>query len=81
MPLMDVENHHSHMCGTKISWTQISCSGHVDAAIKSYKQALLLRPDFPEATCNLLHTLQVLSELNVSGEEIWQKFLVFLVWT
>ena len=35
------------------------CSGHVEAAIKSYKQALLLRPDFPEATCNLLHTLQV----------------------
>lgn len=34
-------------------------SGHVEAAIKSYKQALLLRPDFPEATCNLLHTLQV----------------------
>lgn len=34
-------------------------SGHVEAAIKSYKQALSLRPDFPEATCNLLHTLQV----------------------
>ncbi|KAJ4946666.1 hypothetical protein NE237_005541 [Protea cynaroides] len=34
------------------------CSGHVELAIKSYKQALLLRPDFPEATCNLLHTLQ-----------------------
>ena len=38
----------------------LSCSGHVEAAIKSYKQALQLRPDFPEATCNLLHTLQVL---------------------
>lgn len=34
-------------------------SGHVEPAIKSYKQALALRPDFPEATCNLLHTLQV----------------------
>lgn len=31
----------------------------MEAAITSYKQALLLRPDFPEATCNLLHTLQV----------------------
>lgn len=41
------------------SWTWIICSGHVEAAIKSYKQALALRPDFPEATCNLLHTLQV----------------------
>jgi hypothetical protein len=30
----------------------------VEAAIKSYKQALVLRADFPEATCNLLHTLQ-----------------------
>lgn len=39
-------------------------SGHVEGAIKSYKQALLLRPEFPEATCNLLHTLQVcISEL------------------
>jgi protein O-GlcNAc transferase len=36
------------------TWT----SGHVEAAIKSYKQALVLRADFPEATCNLLHTLQ-----------------------
>ncbi|KAJ6291966.1 hypothetical protein OIU76_023955 [Salix suchowensis] len=35
-----------------------SAVGHVDAAIKSYRKALLLRPDFPEATCNLLHTLQ-----------------------
>nr|GEW86033.1 probable UDP-N-acetylglucosamine--peptide N-acetylglucosaminyltransferase SEC [Tanacetum cinerariifolium] len=33
-------------------------SGHVEAAIKSYRQALAIRPDFPEATCNLLHTLQ-----------------------
>lgn len=41
------------------SWIWIICSGHIEAAIKSYKQALALRPDFPEATCNLLHTLQV----------------------
>lgn len=34
-------------------------SGLVEAALKSYKQALALRPEFPEATCNLLHTLQV----------------------
>ncbi|CAN0903308.1 Probable UDP-N-acetylglucosamine--peptide N-acetylglucosaminyltransferase SEC [Linum grandiflorum] len=33
-------------------------SGHVEAAVKCYRQSLLLRPDFPEATCNLLHTLQ-----------------------
>ncbi|CAN1729688.1 Probable UDP-N-acetylglucosamine--peptide N-acetylglucosaminyltransferase SEC [Linum perenne] len=33
-------------------------SGRVEAAVKSYSQALVLRPDFPEATCNLLHTLQ-----------------------
>ncbi|KAG9454335.1 hypothetical protein H6P81_007239 [Aristolochia fimbriata] len=36
----------------------VCLSGLVEAAIKSYTQALLLRPDFPEATCNLLHTLQ-----------------------
>ncbi|CAN0892128.1 Probable UDP-N-acetylglucosamine--peptide N-acetylglucosaminyltransferase SEC [Linum grandiflorum] len=33
-------------------------SGHVEAAVKNYRQALVLRPDFPEATCNLVHTLQ-----------------------
>ncbi|WMV48452.1 hypothetical protein MTR67_041837 [Solanum verrucosum] len=26
--------------------------------IKSYRQALMLRPDFPRATCNLFHSLQ-----------------------
>lgn len=45
------------------SWLKVPIlklfSGHVEAALKSYKQALVLRPDFPEATCNLLHTLQV----------------------
>jgi hypothetical protein len=41
------------------TWT----SGHVEAAIKSYEQALALRTDFPEATCNLLHTLQVFFQL------------------
>jgi len=40
-------------------------SGHVETAIISYKQALQLRPDFPEATCNLLHTLQVTCNFSV----------------
>lgn len=35
------------------------CRGLMELAIISYKQALQLRPDFPEVTCNLLHTLQV----------------------
>ncbi|KAH0687947.1 hypothetical protein KY290_020117 [Solanum tuberosum] len=33
-------------------------SGNVEAAIKGYRQTLMLCPDFPEATCNLLYTLQ-----------------------
>ncbi|MED6217438.1 hypothetical protein PIB30_017685 [Stylosanthes scabra] len=40
-----------------IPW-QLMGFGHVEASIKSYRQALILRQDFPEATCNLLHTLQ-----------------------
>ncbi|KAG9447181.1 hypothetical protein H6P81_013309 [Aristolochia fimbriata] len=36
----------------------LSQNGLVEAAIKSYTEALFLRPDLPEATCNLLHTLQ-----------------------
>jgi len=39
--------------------TMTADSGHVEAAVKAYKDALVLRSDFPEATCNLLHTLQV----------------------
>ncbi|KAK6793445.1 hypothetical protein RDI58_006898 [Solanum bulbocastanum] len=34
-------------------------SGNVEAAIKGYRQALMLCADFPEATCNLFHTLQM----------------------
>lgn len=30
-----------------------------DAAIASYRRALALRPDFPEAFANLVHSLQV----------------------
>lgn len=30
-----------------------------DAAIASYRRALVLRPDFPEAFANLVHSLQV----------------------
>lgn len=37
----------------------------MEAAIKSYKQALHLRPEFPEATCNLLHTLQVMLQFHL----------------
>lgn len=33
-------------------------SGLSESAIQSYRHALLLRPNFPEAFCNLLHTLQ-----------------------
>lgn len=47
------------LCTTRTLKSCLCHSGHVEAAVKSYKQALLLRPDFPEATCNLLHTLQV----------------------
>ena len=32
-----------------------------DVAITSYRRALSLRPDFPEAFANLVHSLQVLS--------------------
>ncbi|KAE8654401.1 hypothetical protein F3Y22_tig00117048pilonHSYRG00188 [Hibiscus syriacus] len=33
-------------------------SGDVEIIVKRYKQALFFRPNFPEATCNLLHILQ-----------------------
>ena len=53
-------------------------SGHVEAAIKSYKQALFLRADFPEATCNLLHTLQV--HIKIIGWHISLEFWGLCYW-
>lgn len=34
-------------------------SGNVPEAIQSYSTALKLKPDFPDAFCNLAHCLQV----------------------
>ncbi|XP_038890983.1 probable UDP-N-acetylglucosamine--peptide N-acetylglucosaminyltransferase SEC [Benincasa hispida] len=44
---------HANLC----SIYKDSCSALVEAFIKSYKQVLLLWPEFPEVTCNILHTL------------------------
>lgn len=35
-------------------------SGNIPEAIASYRTALKLKPDFPDAYCNLAHCLQVL---------------------
>ncbi|KAE8713853.1 Detected protein of confused Function [Hibiscus syriacus] len=45
-------------------------SGDVETAVKSYKQALFFRPNFPEANCNLLHTLQCVR----NGEKLDKMF-------
>ena len=34
-------------------------SGNIPEAISSYRTALKLKPDFPDAYCNLAHCLQV----------------------
>ena len=34
-------------------------AGNISEAIQSYKTALKLKPDFPDAYCNLAHCLQV----------------------
>lgn len=36
-------------------------SGNIPEAIASYRTALKLKPDFPDAYCNLAHCLQVMS--------------------
>lgn len=71
---------------------RLNCSGHVELAIKSYKQALTLRPDFPEATCNLLHTLQVHLVISLIEKKIilmlsfcsvldsWKHFLLIVIY-
>lgn len=40
-------------------------SGNIPEAIASYRTALKLKPDFPDAYCNLAHCLQVCT-LNIS---------------
>ncbi|KAL5161445.1 putative UDP-N-acetylglucosamine--peptide N-acetylglucosaminyltransferase SEC [Glycine soja] len=54
----------------------VTTSGHVEDAVKSYKQALILRPDFSELTYNLLHTLQLEQiECRVNSAEREAKLL------
>ena len=40
-----------------------------DAAIASYRRALALRPDFPEAFANLVHSQQVERAVQFRGKE------------
>lgn len=41
-------------------------SGNIPEAIASYRTALKLKPDFPDAYCNLAHCLQVLNHFIIS---------------
>ncbi|PHT81058.1 hypothetical protein T459_14073 [Capsicum annuum] len=50
----------------------ILCSDDVESAIKSYRQALMLCPDFPRATCLLLDALQCVCDWD-NQEEIFIK--------
>ena len=45
-------------------------SGNIPEAIQSYRTALKLKPNFPDAYCNLAHCLQVntRSFCNVQGD-------------
>lgn len=68
-----------NICSSIYVFVGPSCisSGHVEAAITSYKQALLLRPDFPEATCNLLHTLQVFIFPGLMSHVCYEIFFLY----
>lgn len=37
-------------------------SGNIPDAINSYRTALKLKPDFPDAYCNLAHCLQIVCD-------------------
>jgi len=37
-------------------------SGNIPEAIQSYRTALKLKPDFPDAYCNLAHCLQIVCD-------------------
>lgn len=38
-------------------------SGNIPEAIQSYRTALKLKPEFPDAFCNLAHCLQVIFKI------------------
>ena len=42
----------------------IQDSGNIPEAIQSYRTALKLKPDFPDAYCNLAHCLQIICDWN-----------------
>ena len=45
-----------------ISFFVLQDSGNIPEAIQSYKTALKLKPDFPDAFCNLSHCLQIVCD-------------------
>ena len=53
-------------------------SGNIPEAIASYRTALKLKPDFPDAYCNLAHCLQVKSNGPVTGFQGCNLFLIVL---
>lgn len=51
-------------------------SGNIPEAIASYRTALKLKPDFPDAYCNLAHCLQVKNNRPVIGFWFCSHFLI-----
>lgn len=53
-------------------------SGNIPEAIASYRTALKLKPDFPDAYCNLAHCLQVKNYSPVFFFMYYYHFLIFM---
>ena len=50
-------------------------SGNIPEAIQSYRTALKLKPNFPDAYCNLAHCLQVTNMLYILHFDIFTYFV------
>lgn len=53
-------------------------SGNIPEAIASYRTALKLKPDFPDAYCNLAHCLQVKNNRPGTGFQCCNHFLTIM---
>lgn len=53
-------------------------SGNIPEAIASYRTALKLKPDFPDAYCNLAHCLQVKNNKPIIGFPCCNHFCIVM---
>lgn len=60
--LLNEVSHGGEKYRSVVELSYVKDSGNIPDAIQSYSTALKLKPDFPDAFCNLAHCLQIICD-------------------